>query len=122
MTTNKWSRLQLILLGIYSIAILSGGVIGYLKANSLVSLIMGVSFTLILIFSIWAIALNRMMGNYSALGVSTTLFFFFTYRFLGSYALFPAGVMMALSLFMIGIMIYPLCKSQIQEKPHSEEE
>lgn len=122
MTTNKCSRLQLILLGVYSIAILAGGVIGYLKANSLVSLVMGVSFTLILILSMWAIAFNRVLGNYSALGVATTLFFFFTYRFLGSYALFPAGMMMALSLFMMGIMIFPFFKSQIQEKSHSERE
>lgn len=86
---------------VYGILLLIGGVIGYIKANSLASLLMGGGFALLTIASAVAIAKNHRIGNISALILSGILTLFFTFRFIKTETFMPSGLMAVLSLLVV---------------------
>jgi len=83
---------------IYALIVLIGGVIGYIKAGSTPSLIMGVAFALMLISSSVLIHKKMIIGFYLSLILTGFLAFFFGYRFFNSFKFMPAGLMIILSL------------------------
>lgn len=85
----------------YGMIVLIGGIIGYLKAGSLPSLIMGISFGLLLIGSAIAMFKGKKFGKWFAVGLSTLLIVFFAYRLLITRHLMPAGIIILVGLWVI---------------------
>jgi uncharacterized membrane protein (UPF0136 family) len=90
-----------LILFLYGILTLFGGVMGFVQARSYASLTMGIIFGLMLLGS--SIALFK--KKQSAIWVSLSLVFlldaFFTYRFIQTLRFFPAGFFSILSLIVL---------------------
>lgn len=89
---------------IYAILLLIGGIIGYIKASSLPSLIMGTLFALLAGASATAMYKNKDAGRISAILLSLVLTAFFCYRFVITQKFMPAGLMVIISLVVVGIL------------------
>ncbi len=90
---------------IFGILVLGGGIMGYQTVGSLGSLIGGsLSGALLILNSYWIFK-----GKESAVYVSLLLTFildgFFTYRFLRYQKFFPAGIMTILSVIVIFLLV-----------------
>lgn len=94
-----------ILLLIYGAFVLVGGVMGYIKAASTVSLIMGGVFGLLLILCSALVYKELFVGWITALVVTLALFGFFTYRYFTLFALWPSGVMSLVSVVVLIILL-----------------
>ncbi len=94
-----------VLLGIYSFIVALGGVIGYVKADSIPSLVMGLAFGLALLFNTFGVAKGCVMALKISIGLTAFLGIFFLYRYLLSYAFMPAGLMTLLSAVMLVILL-----------------
>ena len=96
---------------IYGILVFVGGLFGYLRAKSKISLISGVIFGLAIILSGFGIHYNfeiagKSPGIYLSLSLVGILTLMFTWRFLRTKKFMPSGMMLFLSviaLIMIGI-------------------
>lgn len=76
---------------IYGFFTLAGGVIGYFKAGSHLSLLMGGLFGALLIGSGVLLFKKKPIGHYTALVLSFLLDAFFSYRFLETHKFFQQG-------------------------------
>lgn len=79
---------------IYGVMLILGGVMGFLKAHSNLSLITGAISGLIVLYS------SKLKSKSSYLyvsAISLVLAGFFSYRFAMSHAIMPAGLMLVLS-------------------------
>lgn len=91
---------------VYSLILFIGGLVGYYKAGSIASIIMGtISAVLILICGI-AMIKNSVLGYFSAAGLALLLTVFFTYRFYATEKFFPAGIMAIVSFIVIIILLF----------------
>lgn len=90
----KWHSLAVL---IYALLVIVGGVVGYLKAQSHISLIMGMSTGLLLLVSSYAILNGQAWGLQLAFSVTTFLIFVFGYRYYLTQGFFPSGFMTLLS-------------------------
>lgn len=90
---------------IYGIIVLIGGFMGYVKAGSLPSLIMGSAFGLLLLLSGWFILQQNSIAFWCGTALSALLAFFFLYRWVLTGALMPAGAMALLSLVILGYLL-----------------
>jgi uncharacterized membrane protein (UPF0136 family) len=97
---------------VYAFLILIGGIIGHLKAASLMSLIMGGVFGLLLLGSALLIFKKKKSGLYAALILSFLLDIFFTYRFVDKLRFFPSAFLSIVSLGMIVILALQLRKER----------
>ena len=69
------------IVGLYALIILIGGLIGYMKADSIPSLISGLTFGTVLFLCSYAIFRGKLAAQYIALCVAFILDGFFTHRF-----------------------------------------
>ena len=99
--------LQFYLVLLYGLLTFAGGVIGYFKAGSMASLLMGSGFGVLLLISAWAILEGKSVGRYAALVFAILLACFFSYRFLMTMAFMPAGMFALISIGMILILFKP---------------
>ncbi len=83
---------------IYAAFVLIGGMIGFATAHSLPSLIMGISFAVLLGICAWGMFKGCKLSRIGALILALLLMGFFGYRFFIAYKFFPAGMMAILSL------------------------
>lgn len=97
-------KLKAVVTLIYSLLVIVGGLMGYVKANSLPSLIMGSVFGLLLLLCAIAIFRESVLGHFSAIGISIILLSFFTYRFFQTYSLMPAGLMIMVSVMLLIVL------------------
>ena len=74
-----------IIIILFGILVGVGGLMGYIKSDSLSSLIMGGGFGVVLVFAGWIIALGKTFGQYLALALTLTLAVFFGLRFFSSH-------------------------------------
>lgn len=88
---------------IYALLILIGGIIGHVKASSFASLAFGLIFGLLLVGSAIAMFAKHKWGTYGALVLTFMLDGFFTYRFLKTHTFMPGGM---LSLISFAVLIY----------------
>lgn len=91
----------------YGLIVMAGGVIGYMTAGSIPSLIMGITFGLLLLGSGWALTKKSTLAHFSAVTLSTILALFFLYRFGITWKIMPAGMMAAISLLVLGYFFMP---------------
>ncbi|MBA3958144.1 MAG: TMEM14 family protein [Parachlamydiaceae bacterium] len=91
---------------VYGVLLLIGGIIGHLKANSMASLIAGTVFAVLTMASAVAIHKESTVGYYIAMGLSAFLTLFFAYRFSLSYNFMPSGLMTFLSLAVFLILFF----------------
>ncbi|MFL6515719.1 MAG: TMEM14 family protein [Chthoniobacterales bacterium] len=96
------ARIYFLVFGILTIA---GGVIGYVKAGSVVSVIAGAITGILLLVSAWILPMHREIGLALALLTSAVLAGQFIPRAFRTRRLVPAGVMSLLSVIGIAIAI-----------------
>ena len=97
-----------IIVYVYAALIVVGGVIGYLKAKSLPSLIMGSLSTVLLMFAGYGMRTGQSWGLPLAVALTLFLLVFFSLRYLKSSprAFMPGGLMAILSLLTLaGILL-----------------
>ncbi len=90
---------------VYSIIVLLGGLIGYLRFDSAPSLIFGSISGAILFASALGIFKKSIIAFFSALTVSALLTIFFSMRYYTTMKLTPAGWMAFLSLLVFTLLI-----------------
>ncbi len=107
-----------LLLSLFAAFLLCGGIMGYIKASSIASLVMSSIFAGLLFFCSYISSKGKMWGLYIASVLVVFLNIFFLIRFMKSFAIFPAGVMtVATTLFGIPLLSYLTHK--IKEKKYS---
>jgi uncharacterized membrane protein (UPF0136 family) len=91
---------------VYGLLLLVGGFMGYQKANSLPSLMMGGGSALLMLASGYAMLKKKVLGTLCALLVSISLSFFFSYRFFLTQNFMPSGLMAILSLIVVMTLLF----------------
>lgn len=89
----------------YGILLLVGGFIGFLKAGSIASLIMGGISAVLAISSAVSMFKNRAIGSVAAIALSVILSIFFSYRYSLTLTFMPSGLMAVLSLLVVGTLV-----------------
>ena len=102
---SKWTSYLLI---IFAFVVLSGGFLGFVRAKSLISLIVGVLFFVLLFLSGLALVRKKEIGVYLAPISSVSFFLLFMIRFVITKSLFPAMIMLCLSLPIVIASLYNL--------------
>lgn len=87
-----------LVIAIYGALVLVGGLIGFAKAGSKPSLIMGGISSLLLFITSWGIYQGQPWASTAAFALPLLLTLFFLYRFSLSYAFMPAGLMVLLGI------------------------
>jgi len=98
-------KLNGIVILIYGIIILTGGIMGHIKAASTASLASGIIFGLLLILSSGMIFLNKKSGLILALVSTFLLDGFFSFRFMLTKKLIPSGLLCFLSLLILVFLV-----------------
>ena len=99
------------LLFLYSALLLAGGLIGFLKAGSLPSLLLGSFSVCVLATCATQIEKGNPFWVYAAIIYLVLLDGFFTYRFLHSFRFFPSGLFAILNIVVIVFLIKKTRKS-----------
>jgi uncharacterized membrane protein (UPF0136 family) len=94
------ARIYFIIFGILTIA---GGIVGYVKAGSVVSIIAGSVSGILLLLAVWLLPDHQAAGLIVGLVVSLLLAGQFVPKFFKTYKVMPAGLMSVLSV--IGIVV-----------------
>ncbi len=89
----------------YGILVIVGGIIGYFKANSIVSLISGSVSGLLLVFAAIVQFQGHNWGSILATIVTTILLIFFTLRLVKTRKFMPAGLMTILGIVALAVMV-----------------
>jgi uncharacterized membrane protein (UPF0136 family) len=103
-------RVGLVVLIIYAVLLIVGGIIGFIKGRSRPSLIAGILSGLVAVGAIfWIAATNNEQGGY-ALGLllSIVLFLFFGYRAAITRRFMPAGMLAVASAVVMAIMVWSI--------------
>lgn len=100
---------QSYLIIVYASLLLIGGIIGFIQAGSLASILAATPCAIILFGCSYLMRQGQQMGYLMGLSLLVILLFFFIYRFFLTYHFMPAGLMILLTL---GILA-PLLKSSI---------
>jgi uncharacterized membrane protein (UPF0136 family) len=89
---------------IYGLIVIGGGIMGYVKAHSTSSVVMGSAFGFLLIVSgIWMMG-KWMIPAYAAILLTLVLDAFFTWRWLITFKFMPAGLMSIISTVVLLIL------------------
>ena len=95
-----------IIIYIYAVLVMIGGIIGFLKAKSLPSLVMGEICGLALVAAGYALGTSLSWGLPLAILLSAFLLVFFSVRYIRIRAFVPGGLMAILSLLALaGILM-----------------
>jgi uncharacterized membrane protein (UPF0136 family) len=90
---------------VYAVLVFIGGVIGYIKAESVPSLIMGTSFAVLLALCAKLIRDNKTYAYVGALVLMGLLLAFFGHRFIVTEKFMPPGLMAILSLIAMSALL-----------------
>ncbi|MFA6916587.1 MAG: TMEM14 family protein [Parachlamydiales bacterium] len=91
---------------LYTVLLFVGGIIGFAKTGSYISIITATSFTLLLLLSLWAARSGYRWGMPLTWTCLLLLTAFFGYRFSLTGAFMPAGLMLILGAVTIGFLFY----------------
>lgn len=84
-------------IALFALMVLAGGIVGFIKAQSLPSLIMGLAFGVLLMVASYFVHKEKLSALYTATFSTIVLHLFFLYRFFKTFKLMPAGMMVLLS-------------------------
>ncbi len=102
-------RVGLVVLIIYAVLLIVGGVIGFVKAKSKASLIAGVVSGIIALAAVFISDRYNEDGGYSlALLLAVVLFIFFGYRASLSRKFMPGGLLAVASVAVIAVMVWSI--------------
>ncbi|MFI5333580.1 MAG: TMEM14 family protein [Chlamydiales bacterium] len=101
-----------LILLVYGLLILIGGIIGHVQAKSTPSLVMGLLFGSLLIGSAIGLFKRKKAAAWIALTLVLLLDAFFTYRFLHTQRFMPSGLLMLISLATLVTLIIQLRKKK----------
>ncbi len=101
-------KLSVISIIIYAILLFVGGIIGFIRADSLASFFAGSVSAAFLLACVPLLLKGNRTGGIIALCEVLVLDAFFTYRFAQSLAFMPSGLMALLSLAMVAILVSQL--------------
>lgn len=87
-----------IVIAVYGALVFAGGLMGFIKANSIPSLIMGSVSALLLFVTSYGLLSGYSWAPIAAFAIPLLLTLFFLYRFSLSYAFMPAGLMVILGI------------------------
>lgn len=90
---------------VYALIVFLGGIFGYVKAESVPSLVTGVVAAVVLSTGAFALLNEKWIGMQLAIGATGLLTAFFIYRFFLAYKFMPAGLMAILSLIVLSLLI-----------------
>lgn len=88
----------------YGLTVIAGGLIGYLKAHSTASVVMGSICGFLLLLSALGLMGRMRAPAYLALFVTFVLDVFFTYRWIFSLKFMPSGLMSVISTIVLVIL------------------
>lgn len=106
-----------LLLSLFAAFLLAGGIMGFVKASSIASLVMSSICSFILFFCSYISSKEKIWGLYFASAMIVFLNIFFLFRFIKSFSLFPAGIMTVLST-LIGIPLLSYLTNRIKAKKY----
>ena len=89
---------------VYGVIVAGGGVMGFKKAASMPSLIMGSLSGLALVISGILVLLGNAHGADIGLGVNFALVLIFLMRYLKTLKMMPAGIMLAISVIVLAFL------------------
>lgn len=95
-----------LILAIYGALVLVGGLMGFKKAGSMASLIMGGVSGLLLLATSYGLYQGHSWAQTAAFALPLLLTLFFLYRFSLSYAFMPAGLMVVLGIATLLLMYF----------------
>lgn len=90
---------------VYALLVLVGGIIGYMKAQSVASLMMGVLSSLFLSISAFSVIRGNRLGLFFSFALTAFLGAFFIYRFILTHHFMPAGLMCVLSAIVLTALL-----------------
>lgn len=90
----------------YSLLLILGGVIGYLAAGSVMSLLMSAISAILLMSSLFIIRLSPIAGYRVTFVLLSVLTLFFAYRWYLTNKFMPSGLITLLSLGVLGFTLY----------------
>ncbi len=91
---------------VYGVLVLLGGIMGYVQARSLPSLVSGVVFGVILLVCGWLAWTGSMPAVYVSAVAALLLALFFGYRLTATGKMMPSGMMLILSFLAVVILVY----------------
>lgn len=97
---------------VYLLVILGGGVMGYVSAQSVPSLVAGLVSAILLAIALWLSFQNPKLGFGIAGVVALALAIFFTMRFLNTGKWMPGGISMILSGVTVILMLVALLRKE----------
>ncbi len=95
---------------IYIALLVAGSFIGYYKAGSSASLMMGLSFAALMILFTILLRQGKTWAGQALLGVVLALDFFFSWRYMKTHHLMPAGLFSILTSILLVIIYLRLRK------------
>lgn len=98
-------RFDALVVFFFGIIVAMGGFMGYVKADSLPSLIMGLSFGVILVICSYGLWKKHLYGFFGSIATTTILTVFFMMRYVQTSKTFPAGVMALLSVIVMILLL-----------------
>ncbi len=96
---------------VYGLLVGLGGIMGYIKGGSQISLFMGISFGIPLLVCAYLISKAQALAQYIALVLTFLLDAIFTYRFAKTLYFFPAGLFSLLSLAVLIVLALKIRKT-----------
>jgi uncharacterized membrane protein (UPF0136 family) len=111
---NRIMKVTATIVFVYGLIIAFGGIMGYVKGGSHVSLILGSLFGVALLICAYFISKKHLAAQYISLALTFALDGIFTYRFAKTLHFFPAGF---LSLASLAVLIILALKIRRTVKP-----
>lgn len=99
-----------ILFSIYAVLMLVGGYMGYAKAQSKMSLIMGIVSAVVIFLGVYVTRNSPQLGYAIITTMTAFLVISFAIRFMKTHQFMPSGMLLALSLIMFIISVMQVLK------------
>ncbi len=94
-----------IIIGIYAALVLVGGIMGYLMAHSVISLVIATIIAFLLFICSFLVWRKNLMAYDATIGILFLLFVFFGYRFFMTHHMMPGGMMTVVTALVLGYLM-----------------
>ncbi len=105
---------SIIALFFYGLVLLFGGAVGYFKSGSLVSLILGLIFGSAILISALGYLYEKKWGLPFAYSMTLLSCFIFLWRYVATWKMMPAGMLLILGLISLICLSYEVIKNIIR--------